>query len=153
MGSRVLSCLEVMKGHESSPECVGQWASMPLCSALNAGGTPAPTVCCKSPGLEAPISPTTALGPKIKFRARTVPTSFRSWTLLRMRSQSLAPSPSGTRLLGRMRDKGQEMAASQPWWDTAKMPPNIALNLCGCRLGVQGEVLRKMLVGTALVFS
>lgn len=112
-----------------------QWASTPLCSALNAGGTPASRVCCKSPGLEAAISPTTALGVKVKFGARTVPTSFQSWTLLRMGSHSLAPSPSATGLLGRMRDKGQDVAASQPWWDTAKMPPNIALNLCGCRVG------------------
>lgn len=97
-----------------------QMASVPLCSALNPSGTLAPRVCCKSPGLEAPISPTAALGPKTRgSEQRRYQLYFDRGprTLLRTGSRSLALSPGCTAALGRMRVKGWDVATPQPCWD------------------------------------
>lgn len=96
----LLSCLEVMQGQESFPKCVD---SCTLCPGSQ---------CPKAEG----------------FGARNVPTSCHPWTLLKMRSRSLAPSPGCIRVL--RWDKG---------WDVAKMAPNPAPNPSGCRVGFKEE--------------
>lgn len=96
----LLSCLEVMQGQESFPKCVD---SCTLCPGSQ---------CRKAEG----------------FGARNVPTSCCPWTLLKMRSRSLAPSPGCIRVL--RWDKG---------WDVAKMAPNPAPNPSGCRVGFKEE--------------
>lgn len=96
----LLSCLEVMQGQESFPKCVD---SCTLCPGSQ---------CPKAEG----------------FGARNVPTSCCPWTLLKMRSRSLAPSPGCIRVL--RWDKG---------WDVAKMAPNPAPNPSGCRVGFKEE--------------